>query len=187
MTTITKEQIEILKRGIALSGVNISSNDAHAARLVIHDLLNQPEPEPVVWQMKAIFSSNKWVDITKAQCEAVEKTDAYTREPRAVHTRRLFSHPPAPKAITAEDVTDEVVDAVEDAIGMGRGAWDMVDHKELIAATCKTIGQAPIALALLTIDEVRTAYINANNDGFDFEGQLQKAFCKKNGLPHPTE
>ena len=100
---------------------------------------------------------------------------------------KLYTHPPAPKAITADMVTDEMVDAVEDAIGTARGAWDMVDHKELIAAACKTIGQAPIALALLTIDEVRTAYINANNDGFDFEGQLQKAFCKKNGLPHPTE
>jgi hypothetical protein len=45
----------------------------------------------------------------------------------------LPTHQPAPKAITAEDVTDEMLDLVETTT-TGAGAWDMVKPKELIAA-----------------------------------------------------
>lgn len=38
------------------------------------------------------------------------------------------------KTFTSEDVTDEMVDEVENAVSMGTGAWDMVDPKEIIAA-----------------------------------------------------
>jgi hypothetical protein len=34
-------------------------------------------------------------------------------------------------------VTDEIVDAVENEVGMGCGAWDMVPPKEIIAAAWK--------------------------------------------------
>ena len=38
------------------------------------------------------------------------------------------------KTFTTEDVTDEMVEAIDDAVSMGAGAWDMVDPKELTAA-----------------------------------------------------
>jgi hypothetical protein len=44
--------------------------------------------------------------------------------------------------ITIEDITDEHVEAVEDLIGMGRGAWDMVKHRELLLACVQVIGKA---------------------------------------------
>ena len=47
-------------------------------------------------------------DRDKARVDTKDAFPAYTR-------------PPAHKAITADMVTDEMVDAVEDAIGMGRG------------------------------------------------------------------
>ena len=45
----------------------------------------------------------------------------------------LSTHQPAPKAITAYMVTDEMLDLV-DTTTTGAGAWDMVKPKELIAA-----------------------------------------------------
>ena len=100
MTTITKEQIEILKRGIALSAVNISAHDANAARLVIHDLLNQPEPEPVaklVLEDVCDFGDAKRLSISWLM-EGYPPVGSF-----------LYTHPPAPKAITADMVTDEMV------------------------------------------------------------------------------
>jgi hypothetical protein len=32
------------------------------------------------------------------------------------------------------NITDEILDKVEDAVGMGNNAWDCVDPKEIIAA-----------------------------------------------------
>lgn len=39
-------------------------------------------------------------------------------------------------SFTANDVTEGDLDAIEDAVGHGRGAWDMVDHRELAIACC---------------------------------------------------
>ncbi len=39
-------------------------------------------------------------------------------------------------------VTDTLVEAVEGAVGMGHGAWDMVDPKELIAASYRAVRAA---------------------------------------------
>lgn len=36
-----------------------------------------------------------------------------------------------------EDVTESDLYTIESMIGMGRGAWDMVDHKELMIACVK--------------------------------------------------
>jgi hypothetical protein len=41
--------------------------------------------------------------------------------------------------IDFEHVTEEDVEAVESEIGMGRGAWDMVDHRELLKACAKVL------------------------------------------------
>ena len=38
-----------------------------------------------------------------------------------------------------EHVTESDVEAVEGEIGMGRGAWDMVNHRELLAACAKVL------------------------------------------------
>ena len=41
--------------------------------------------------------------------------------------------------IDFEHVTEADVEAVEDEMGMGRGAWDMVDHRELLRACAKVL------------------------------------------------
>jgi hypothetical protein len=38
-----------------------------------------------------------------------------------------------------DDVTDDILDAVENEVGMGCGAWDCVPPKEIIAAAWKFI------------------------------------------------
>ncbi len=38
-------------------------------------------------------------------------------------------------AIEAKDVSDADVEAVEEAVGLGCGAWDCEDPKEIIAAS----------------------------------------------------
>jgi hypothetical protein len=53
----------------------------------------------------------------------------------------LKAHDPLAE-ITIDDITDEHVEAVEDLIGMGRGAWDMVKHRELLLACVQVIGKA---------------------------------------------
>jgi hypothetical protein len=52
--------------------------------------------------------------------------------PKACHGDVL-----APLANRQNAVTDEIVDAVENEVGMGCGAWDMVPPKEIIAAAWK--------------------------------------------------
>lgn len=41
----------------------------------------------------------------------------------------------------ADDIYDSFVEAVEDELSMGCGAWDMVDPKEIIAAVLNTYRQ----------------------------------------------
>ena len=119
MTTITKEFLQQL--------ADHHAGDEYYPLLI--DLLNQPEPEPI-YQWKAPYSG-AWRDISK---------DAYLEIKGYIHNitgngevRVVYTHPPAPKAITALDVTDEMLDLVETTT-TGAGAWDMVKPKELIAA-----------------------------------------------------
>jgi hypothetical protein len=42
-----------------------------------------------------------------------------------------------PRLVRLSDVTDDILDAVEDEVGMGGGAWDCVPPKEIIAAAWK--------------------------------------------------
>jgi hypothetical protein len=42
-------------------------------------------------------------------------------------------------SIELGEITEEDIEAVEGEIGMGRGAWDMVDHRELILACVKVV------------------------------------------------
>ena len=39
--------------------------------------------------------------------------------------------------IGAKDISDEDVEAVEEEVGMGCGAWDCVNPKEIVAASLK--------------------------------------------------
>ena len=39
------------------------------------------------------------------------------------------------------DITDDDLESLEDEVGMGRGAWDMVDHRELLIACVKIAEQ----------------------------------------------
>jgi hypothetical protein len=38
-----------------------------------------------------------------------------------------------------EEVTDEIIEAVENSVGMGVGGWDMVDPREIIAASVNAV------------------------------------------------
>jgi hypothetical protein len=40
----------------------------------------------------------------------------------------------------ASFITDNVLDAVEEACGMGADAWDCIDPKEIIAASINAMG-----------------------------------------------
>ena len=57
---------------------------------------------------------------------------AIDAEARRLERERLSS-------LKIEDITEEDLDTVEGFIGMGRGAWDMVDHRELVLACVKTV------------------------------------------------
>ena len=46
-------------------------------------------------------------------------------------------------SLKCEDITEDDLEAVEDLIGMGRGAWDMVDHRELVLACVKVVCGKP--------------------------------------------
>lgn len=41
--------------------------------------------------------------------------------------------------LEVDEITEEDIEAVESEVGMGRGAWDMVDHRELIMACVKVV------------------------------------------------
>lgn len=43
------------------------------------------------------------------------------------------------REFSKDDITDEHVETVEDAVSMGCNAWDMVDPKELIAASANVM------------------------------------------------
>ena len=45
--------------------------------------------------------------------------------------------------VKPEDITPEMVEAVENAVGMGSGAWDCVDPRKIIAASRAAIAKAP--------------------------------------------
>ena len=57
---------------------------------------------------------------------------AACNEAAAVERERLAS-------IERDEITEEDIEAVENELGMGRGAWDMVDHRELILACVKVV------------------------------------------------
>lgn len=57
---------------------------------------------------------------------------AIDRSARELERERLSS-------LTAEEITEEDLDAIEGLLGMGRGAWDMVDHRELVVACVKIV------------------------------------------------
>jgi hypothetical protein len=43
--------------------------------------------------------------------------------------------------LTYDDITDADVELVEDLMSMGAGAWDMVNHRELVWACFKVVYQ----------------------------------------------
>lgn len=65
--------------------------------------------------------------------DAVQKKISQLRTEAAVVERERLA------SIDVEDITAADIAAVEDEIGMGRGAWDMVDHRELILACVKVV------------------------------------------------
>lgn len=56
--------------------------------------------------------------------------------------------------IKPEDITDGVVEAVEDEAGMGHQAWDIYSPKEIIAAA---MNQHPLVRAAIAEEERRAA------------------------------
>ena len=62
----------------------------------------------------------------------LEDVFAACNEAAVVERERLAS-------IELDEITEQDIEAVEDEIGMGRGAWDLVDHRELILACVKVV------------------------------------------------
>lgn len=46
-------------------------------------------------------------------------------------------------SVKPEDITEEMIEKWEALMSHGRGAWDMVDHKELMAAAINVFLQEP--------------------------------------------
>lgn len=47
-------------------------------------------------------------------------------------------------SISAEHITDDMVERVESRLSHGRGAWDMVDPKEIISASIAMFLECPV-------------------------------------------
>ena len=59
----------------------------------------------------------------------------------AENDKHLKATHPAPfTPITADMVTNEMLEVIEDEISMGRNAWDLAPHKELVAAAINAWG-----------------------------------------------
>jgi hypothetical protein len=80
-------------------------------------------------------------------------------------------------------VTDDILDAVEDEVGMGCGAWDCVPPKEIIAAAWRYSPMAEIASRHeITLMEI------ANAKKFDNIGGWARRKAKEalNHMPNAT-
>ena len=69
--------------------------------------------------------------------QVVKNSDGSTTEETSI--TELAKEPPLSdserRLVWLSDVTDEILDLVENEVGMGCGAWDMVPPKEIIAAS----------------------------------------------------
>lgn len=77
-----------------------------------------------------------------------------------------------------DDITDDQLDRVENAVGMGHNAWDCVDPKEIIAAAVAVMAPA-YAVENERLREERdrlhafvTEYIEAFEDGLAGDSYL---------------
>ena len=118
MPYISKQIVKELIETLDVCGVGVHHIDLLA-------LLDQPEGEPSDYYLIDVDTGRKYY---------------YDKDEIKSDVRNLMSplytHPPAPrKQITAEDVTDEMVDAVEDVVIARPDEWDVVDPKEIIAAS----------------------------------------------------
>ena len=61
------------------------------------------------------------------------------QDPEAEETVQTTNVPAVdlPRLVRLSEVTDDILDAVENEVGMGCGAWDCVPPKEIIAASWK--------------------------------------------------
>jgi hypothetical protein len=114
MPQISKEKIE--KTSLAIT----TGKDVHKVLDMLQGLLDQPAGKPVV------------VVVYKPK---MLRVGALNRDGLALpEGTKLYTHPAPSTPITADMVTDEMLEVIEDEISMGRNAWDLAHHKELIAA-----------------------------------------------------
>ena len=126
MPQISKEQIEQVREIFSL-GEGAYRSDIRKVDDLLQSLLDQPEGEPVAWHTED--------HLTDRSATTYNKNMMHEWLYKGWSVTPLYTHPPAPrKQITAEDVTDEVVDAVEDVVIARPDEWDVVDPKEIIAA-----------------------------------------------------
>lgn len=87
----------------------------------------------------------------------------YSRRPMNQQNNPPESQPP-PKPYQPSDVTDLIIAAIENDLGMGSGAWDTVSPREIIAATCnhRPVGATSEELAAVKAerDRMREALSN---------------------------
>lgn len=83
------------------------------------------DAEPAGYRYRAVDSK----ECTHASTKFAEMflSDSFIKEP-------LYTHPPAPKAITADDVTKQMVEMFENASPDELGWWGDSDRDDIIAA-----------------------------------------------------
>jgi hypothetical protein len=113
------------------------------------------------------------------------------------------THPPAPKqepmdldlaramcrgagiSLVSRDFIERFADFVSD---WKKGDFTLPKYAELDMQSCFAAWQAfepdlaAPKLVMLSDKDLDRIYIEADGNGFDFEGRLQRAFCTKNGL-----
>jgi hypothetical protein len=115
MPNISKKEI---RQAVHVLKACLPHPDAADAIAMLQGLLDQPEGEPVGHLSPSTGGATIFVG-WDTMCKMPAGTKFYT-------------HPASP--ITADDVTEEMLEVIEDEISMERNAWDLAHHKELIAA-----------------------------------------------------
>jgi len=129
MHTISKEQIEQ-----AIAAIIDIEQPVDDAVDMLQGLLAQPEGQPVEYQWQSPFSQGTWRSVVKSEFDLLKKSDVVVSGVASV--RALYTHPAPFTPISADDVTDEMVENFNKQFTNGAGAT----NDEMIAAAVNAWG-----------------------------------------------